>query len=117
MRFTSFAIAAFSLSLATAMPTKRALVFPGNNDKGMGALPSVGQGVDTVINTVEDGIAGVVKGGGSSENSKRAVVLPFSNGEGEGAAEDAGQGVDGVFTLGEDAVAAVVKGNDASNAE
>ncbi|KAG9817645.1 hypothetical protein KCU98_g18906, partial [Aureobasidium melanogenum] len=117
MRFTSFAIAAFSLSLATAMPTKRAIVAPGNDGTGNGLIPGVGKTVDGVINAVENGIAVVVKGDDNSENSKRAIVFPFNNGKGEGLLPDVGDGVDTVINTVEDGVATVVKGEDATNAE
>ncbi|KAH0349753.1 hypothetical protein KCU83_g5295, partial [Aureobasidium melanogenum] len=117
MRFTNFAIAAFSLSLATAMPTKRALVAPGNDGTGNGLIPDVGKTADGVINAVEDGIATIVKGGDNSENSKRALVFPLNNGKGKGLLPAVGQTVDTAINTVEDGVATVVKGEDASSAE
>ncbi|KAG9564268.1 hypothetical protein KCU71_g5753, partial [Aureobasidium melanogenum] len=117
MRFTNFAIAAFSLSLATAMPTKRALVAPFNDGTGNGLIPDVGKTVDGVANTAEDTVAVLVKGGDNSENSKRALVFPFNDGKGNGLLPAVGQTVDTAINTVEGAVATVVKGEDASSAE
>jgi hypothetical protein len=113
MRF-SLALAATFISLATALPTKRELVAPFNNDAGEGLIPSVGQGVDTLINTGGGLVAGAVRAGDDSEEvGKRDLVAPFNNDAGEGLIPGVGQAVDaGIDTVGGLVAGAVRAGDD-----
>jgi hypothetical protein len=99
MRF-SLALAAVCISLTTALPTKRALTAPFNNDAGEGLIPSIGQAVDTGFNVVGGLVAGGVRSGDNSGNvNKRALVAPLNNDAGEGLVPSVGQAVDTVFNV------------------
>jgi hypothetical protein len=116
MRF-SLAIAATFISLATALPTKRELVAPFNNDAGEGLIPGVGQAIDAGIDTVGGLVAGAVRAGDDSDVNKRELVAPFNNDAGEGLIPGVGQAVDaGVDVVGGTIAGAVRAGGD-SDAE
>jgi hypothetical protein len=97
MRF-SLALATVYISLAAALPTKRELVAPFNNDAGEGLIPSVGQTVDTLFNVGGGLVAeGVRSGAGSDGVNKRELVAPGNNDAGEGLIPSVGQAVDTGF--------------------
>jgi hypothetical protein len=117
MRF-SLAIATISISLAAALPTKRALTAPFNNDAGEGLIPSVGQTVDTLFDVGGGLVAeGVRSGAGSDEVNKRELVAPGNNDAGEGLIPSVGQTVDTLFDVGGGLVAEGVRSGADSDAE
>ncbi|CAD0092649.1 unnamed protein product [Aureobasidium vineae] len=118
MRF-SIAIAAFSLSLATALPTKRELVAPFNDDAGNGLIPGIGKAVDGGFNAVGGAVAGAVRAGDNSklragDDSKRALVAPFNDESANGLIPGVGQAVDGGFNAVGSTVAGAVRAGDNS---
>jgi hypothetical protein len=117
MRF-SLALAAVCISLTTALPTKRALTAPFNNDAGEGLIPSIGQGVDTLFNVGGGLVAeGVRSGDDSGDVSKRALVAPLNNDAGEGLIPSVGQAVDTGFNVIGGLVAEGVRSGGNSDAE